>query len=162
MKKLIIVRHSKSSWKDFSISDFNRPLNKRGKADGSIMSKYLSKQIKKIDIMHCSSSVRTVETSKFFKSEILFGKIFYDDNLYHSSSNLILQLIKNYSEKYSSLLILAHNPGLTNLLNNLTKANLDNLPTTALAFIEFNCKHWKDICRGNSIIRDIKFPKQLK
>ena len=162
MKKLIIVRHSKSSWKDFSLSDFNRPLNKRGKTDGPIMSKYLSKQIKKIDIMHCSSSVRTVETSKFFKSEISFGKIFYDDNLYHSSSNLILELIKNYSEKYSSLLILAHNPGLTNLLNNLTKANLDNLPTAGLAFIEFNCKHWKDICRDNSIIRDIKFPKQLK
>ena len=47
MKKLIIVRHSKSSWKDFSLSDFNRPLNKRGKTDGPIMSKYLSKQIKK-------------------------------------------------------------------------------------------------------------------
>lgn len=162
MKKLIIVRHSKSSWKDFSLSDFNRPLNKRGKTDGPIMSKYLSKQIKKIDIMHCSSSVRTVETSKFFKYEISFGKIFYDDKLYHSSSNLILKLVKDYSEQFSSSLILAHNPGLTYLVNNLTNANLDNLPTTGLAFIEFNCRYWKDICADNSTIIDIKFPKQLK
>ena len=161
-KKLIIVRHSKSSWKDLSLDDFNRPLNKRGKEDGPIISNYLSKRVNIIDSLHSSSSVRTFETSKFFIQRIKFGKIKYDDNLYHSSSRSILTLIKNYSNEYSSVMVIAHNPGLTNLINQITNISLDNLPTTGLAEIDFNCDRWKDISAENSNLIDLKFPKQLK
>ena len=56
MKKLIVVRHSKSSWKDRSLSDFDRPLNKRGKRDGKKMSEFLSQYIKSVDLLLSSSS----------------------------------------------------------------------------------------------------------
>ena len=49
MKRLILIRHSKSSWKDLSLTDFNRPLNGRGKFDGPLMADYLKSKIKKID-----------------------------------------------------------------------------------------------------------------
>ena len=45
MKRLILIRHAKSSWKDMSLSDFDRPLNKRGMANGEFMSDLLSKKI---------------------------------------------------------------------------------------------------------------------
>ena len=70
MKKLIVVRHSKSSWKDRSLSDFDRPLNKRGKRDGKKMSKFLSKCIESIDLLLCSSSNRTILTSKYYKDSL--------------------------------------------------------------------------------------------
>ena len=161
-KKLIIVRHSKSSWKDLSLDDFNRPLNKRGKEDGPIISNYLSKKTNFIDFLHSSSSVRTFETSKFFTERIKFGKVKYDDNLYHSSSESILNLIKNYSNEYSSVLLIAHNPGLTHLINQITNISLDNLPTTGLAEIHFSCNKWNEISSKNSNLIDLKFPKQLK
>ena len=161
-KKLIIVRHSKSSWKDLSLDDFNRPLNKRGKEDGPIISNYLSKKTNFIDFLHSSSSVRTFETSKFFTERIKFGKVKYDDNLYHSSSESILNLIKNYSNKYSSVMLIAHNPGLTHLINQITNISLDNLPTTGLAEIHFSCNKWNEISSKNSNLIDLKFPKQLK
>ena len=161
-KKLIIVRHSKSSWKDLSLDDFNRPLNKRGKEDGPIISNYLSKKTNFIDFLHSSSSVRTFETSKFFTERIKFGKVKYDDSLYHSSSESILNLIKNYSNEYSSVMLIAHNPGLTHLINQITNISLDNLPTTGLAEIHFSCNKWNEISSKNSNLIDLKFPKQLK
>ena len=162
MKKIIVLRHSKSSWKDLSLRDFQRPLNKRGKFDGPIMSRYLSSKIKKIDFLHSSSSIRTFETSKFFISKIEFKNIKYDDNLYHVSAQSITNLIKNYSNKYNSAMIIAHNPGLTNFINLITNINLDNLPTTGIAIIDFDCEYWDNISIENSNLVDLKFPKQLK
>ena len=162
MKKLIIVRHSKSSWKDMSLSDFNRPLNGRGKSDGPLMADYLKSKINKIDYLHSSSSVRTFETSKYFINQIQFGKVEYDDSLYHSSATSILNMIMSYSDNYQSSMIIAHNPGLTNLINNITNISLDNLPTTGIAEIEFNCDRWSKISYENSDLVDLKFPKQLK
>ena len=162
MKKLIIIRHSKSSWKDLSLGDFHRPLNRRGKSDGPIMANFLSRKINKICFLHSSSSVRTFETSKFFIDRIKFDKIKYDYSLYHSSSFSILNLIRNYSDNFSSVAIIAHNPGLTNLINELTNIYIDNLPTTGIAEIDFNCLKWNDISSKNSNLIEIKFPKQLK
>ena len=162
MKKLIIVRHSKSSWKDLSLTDFNRPLNGRGKLDGPLMADYLKRKINKIDYLHSSSSLRTFETSKYFINQIQFEKIEYDDSLYHCSSSSILKMIMNYSEDYQSAMIIAHNPGLTNLINSITNILLDNLPTTGISEINFDCSEWNDISLQNSNLIDLKFPKQLK
>ena len=162
MKKLILIRHAKSSWKDMSLADFNRPLNGRGKSDGPLMASYLSNRFDNFDFLHSSSSIRTFETSKFFIEQIQFGEIQYDDSLYHCSSSSILEMIKNYSDDYQSAVIIAHNPGLTNLINNITTISLDNLPTTGIAEIEFNSNGWSDISCENSNLVDLKFPKQLK
>ena len=162
MKKLIIVRHSKSSWKDLSLTDFNRPLNRRGKFDGPLMADYLKRKINKIDYLHSSSSLRTFETSKYFINQIQFEKIEYDDSLYHCSSSSILKMIMNYSEDYQSAMIIAHNPGLTNLINSITNILLDNLPTTGIAEIIFDCSEWNNISLQNSNLIELKFPKQLK
>lgn len=145
-----------------SLTDFQRPLNSRGKSDAPLMANHLSVKINKIDYLHSSSSVRTFETSKFFINQIKFEKIEYDDSLYHSSSRSILNMIKNYSEEYQSAVIIAHNPGLTNFINELTNISLDNLPTTGVAEINFNCDNWKNISIENSTLIDLKFPKQLK
>lgn len=162
MKKIYILRHSKSSWEDLSLGDFHRPLNNRGKIDAPLISAYLRSRIHEIDFLHCSSSARTYETSKFFIDRIKFIDIKYDELLYHSSSSEIINNINCYDEKYNSAMIIAHNPGLTNLVNELTDLILDNLPTTGLVEINFDCEMWSDISLYNSTIVDIKFPKQLK
>ena len=162
MKKLILIRHSKSSWKDLSLTDYNRPINRRGKSDGLLMADYLQSKIDKIDYLHSSSSVRTFETSKYFIKKIQFGKVEYDGSLYHSSATSILNMISNYSENYQSVMIIAHNPGLTILINNITNISLDNLPTSGLAEIEFKINRWSNISYENSKLLDLKFPKQLK
>ena len=162
MKKIFVLRHSKSSWKDSSLGDFHRPLNSRGKTDAPMMSSYLSTRIDMIDFLHCSSAIRTYDTSKYFIERINFINIEYDESLYHSSALEIINNIKYYDEQYNSAMIIAHNPGLTNFINEITNIILDNLPTTALVEINFDCANWADISQDNSTVIDIKFPKQLK
>ena len=82
MKTLIIVRHSKSSWKNMNLSDYERPLNKRGKKDAEIMSTELLKKNILIDYLLSSSSKRTIITSKYFIDKIKLNQYEFFESLY--------------------------------------------------------------------------------
>ena len=162
MKTLIIIRHSKSSWKDYSLSDFDRPLNKRGKKDAKKMSLELSEKIKKVDLLLSSSSKRTTQTSNYFLDSIDVRSNIFSENLYHSSSDLIFDCVLKINNKYNKAIIVGHNPGLTNIVNKLTNLKLDNLPTSGIVIIVFDVVNWKKINYKLGLVEWIKFPKDLK
>ena len=162
MKTLIIIRHSKSSWKDHSLSDFDRPLNKRGIKDAKKMSFELSEKIKKVDLLLSSSSKRTTQTSNYFLDSINVRSNIFSENLYHSSSDLIFDCVLNINNKYNKVIIVGHNPGLTNIINKLTNLKLDNLPTSGIVIIVFDVDNWKNINYKSGLVKWIKFPKDLK
>lgn len=163
MKKLIIIRHCKSSWSDLNLNDFDRPLNNRGVQDGNLMSKELSKKIDKVDLLFSSSSKRTRLTADFFIEVINIKKINFMDELYHSSSENIINILKKISNTKKSVIVIGHNPGLTDLVNKLTSINLYNLPTCGVAIINLNIKNWDLINNFSEYdLEWMKFPKQLK
>ena len=162
MKTLIIISHSKSSWKNANLKDNERPLNKRGNNDARLISDFLSTIISNVDILHCSSSERTRETADYFIDKINFSNHIYDDDLYHISSENLLKIIRNYNNDIDSLMIIAHNPGLTNFVNLMTDLELWNLPTTGLVAINFNVDSWEMIDTNNGTVFCKKFPKELK
>ena len=163
MKKLIIIRHCKSSWSDLSLNDFDRPLNNRGVQDGNLMSKELSKKIDNVDLLISSSSKRTRLTADFFIELIKINKISFIDDLYHSSSENIINKLKKISNTHESIMVIGHNPGLTNLVNKLTSINLYNLPTCGVAIVNLNIKNWDLINNFSKYdLEWMKFPKQLK
>ena len=145
MKTLILLRHSKSSWDNLNLSDFDRPLNNRGNRDADMMSIKLSAELNKVDMMISSSSVRTKLTSDYFKSKIKFKNELFTDELYHASSKRIMSILEKVKPNINSLLILGHNPGLTEMVNCLTNHKLYNLPTTGVVIIKFNIKLWSRI-----------------
>ncbi len=164
MKKLIIIRHCKSSWLDPSLSDYERPLNKRGRNDGYKMSNELSKKIKHVDLLISSSSKRTKLTSNIFIDKININEIEYRDDFYHSSSENIISILEKINNSFKSVIIIGHNPGFTDLVNKLTNINLFNLPTTGVVIVNLNIKNWDQILTKNTgyEISWIKFPKELK
>ena len=163
MKKLIIIRHCKSSWSDLNLNDFDRPLNNRGIQDGNLMSKELLKKIDNVDLLISSSSKRTRLTADFFIESIKINKISFIDDLYHSSSENIINKLKKISNTHESIMLIGHNPGLTDLVNKLTSINLYNLPTCGVAIVNLNIKNW-DLIKNFSEydLEWMKFPKQLK
>ena len=163
MKKLIIIRHCKSSWSDLTLNDFDRPLNNRGVQDGNLMSKELSKKIDNVDLLISSSSKRTRLTADFFIKLIKINKISFIDDLYHSSSENIINKLKKISNTNESIMVIGHNPGLTDLVNKLTSINLYNLPTCGVAIVNLNIKNW-DLIKNfyKYDLEWMKFPKQLK
>ena len=162
MKSLIIVRHCKSSWADLSLSDFDRPLNKRGNIDGELMSNYLREKEKKIDKLILSTSKRTRLTSKYFTEKIHFDSISYIDELYHASYSDIINIISKVENNFNSIMVIGHNPGLTELINQYTMINIYNLPTTGVVKVEFKENKWKRITENKGKIIYKKFPKELK
>ena len=129
---LYLLRHAKSSWESYE-DDHDRVLSERGRNDASTLGEYLHKNNINFENTLCSSSQRTRETISIINtvSPHSIDEINYLDSLYHASSNKIKGIIQNYSNK--SLLIVGHNPGVSELISDLLKSNFVDYPTCVFA-----------------------------
>ncbi len=139
------MRHAKSSWKNKDLEDYQRPLNKRGKRDASFMGKVLKKRGVFFDIIISSSAKRAYQSAKRVAKEIEYDKkILKDKKLYLISFEEFLDYIKNLDDKYTSVLIIGHNPGISKLFSYLTGKE-SKMPTAAIGALEFKGDSWRDI-----------------
>ncbi len=163
MKTLYLVRHAKSSWKQPELSDFERPLNKRGKNDAPFMGKLLSDKEINPELVISSPAKRASATAKIIASEINFPKeeIVLDENIYEASGRRLLEIISKTEEKYSSVMLFGHNPGLTVLHNNLSDHFIDNIPTCGVVALEFRTS-WKEIELNSAEFLFFEYPKKHK
>ncbi len=136
-KKLYLVRHAKSSWKDFSIKDFDRPLNKRGKNDAPIMAKLIAKMGVSPDIILSSPAKRAKCTAEYF-SEELGKKLHFEESIYEASPSQLFALIKEVFKDHDKVMVVGHNPSLTALSNKLLcDQKIENIPTTGIIALDF-------------------------
>ena len=163
MKRIFIVRHAKSDWRDQSLVDFDRPLSKRGKMDAPIMGELLNEKIVHPDLIISSPAKRAKKTATIVAAKIGYSEkiILLNEELYEASSNTLLKLLKNIDEKYGTVMLFGHNPGLTLLNNYLSDNYIENIPTCGIVALEFDGK-WneldKQICKNLFFI----FPKLYK
>ncbi len=145
MKRLYLMRHAKSSWKNKDLEDYQRPLNKRGKRDASFMGKVLKKRGVFFDIIISSSAKRAYQSAKRVAKEIGYDKkILKDKKLYLISFEEFLDYIKNLDDKYKSVLIIGHNPDISKLFSYLTGKE-SKMPTAAVGALKFKGDRWRDI-----------------
>ena len=163
MKKLIIIRHSKSSWIDPSLDDINRPLNDRGLKDAPFMAKVVAQKDIFPDFIISSPSLRTKLTLKFFIDELNYDKeIAYEKKIYEAPMENILEVVKNIDNKYEIVFLFGHNPGLNEFVNFISDANIENIPTSGMIELGFYTKSWKDISKKNSKFICFEYPKKFK
>lgn len=161
MRKIILLRHAKSSWKDASLDDFDRPLNNRGKRDAPHMANRLFKRGVEVDLIISSSARRTSDTAKIFKDKLGFkSEIIFEDKLYEASAQEILKIIHKIEEKYNSILIVCHNPGITNLSNDLSDYFIDNIPTTGAVGFSFD-GNWNELQNNSCKLIFFDYPKKI-
>lgn len=139
MKTLHLIRHAKSSWDYPHLSDHQRPLNKRGNKDAALMAGALFNAGIQFPAIYCSSATRAQQTIQGIYDNWP-GQAFnwqVDEALYEfSESNLKNWLNKAFQYK-NELMVVSHNPSLTNLINSLCRSDLYNFPTCAYAQIRF-------------------------
>jgi phosphohistidine phosphatase len=160
MKTLYLARHAKSYWKDQSIPDFDRPLNSRGKRDAPFMGEVLNDKKIKPDLIISSPAKRTKKTAIEIAEKIRYPekKILYNEDLYEASSNTILKLIRKIDENYGSVMIFAHNPGLTMLNNHISDHYIDNIPTCGVVALQLD-KKWIDLEKNKCKFLFFEYPK---
>lgn len=154
MKRVIYIRHAKSSWADIGIVDKNRKLNDRGNRDAPIMASILGEILNKKNInvneILCSSSKRTSLTIDYFlKNGFENIPVRYEDKLYHASLNDLIEQAYGTDENYSTIIICAHNPGLTYLAYEVG-IDTDNIPTCGIFECIYNCEKWNQISLENA------------
>ena len=188
MKALYILRHAKSSWKDASLADHDRPLNGRGRRAAKVMGGYMDGYMASMgaapDLVLCSSAARTRETMDIVQGnapQTIGGdnvKTEFDEGLYHAAPMELLGRLQGLPDHIGAVLLIGHNPGLERLALGLTGEQADcvaedipgegflgrmaiKFPTAALAILEAEIESWRDLKAGGALLRQFIRPKDL-
>ena len=143
-KKLFLMRHAKSDWADSSLSDNERPLNARGRASAPLMARWIQSHQSIPDVVLCSTAIRTRQTLGLLIENWSSGSpdIHFLDELYLATAASILSIASKHAER-SALLVLGHNPGMSDLASYLAQSPVD-MPTGAIAILESTTRNWPD------------------
>lgn len=161
MKTLVLVRHAKSSW-DHDVSDLKRPLDKRGVTDAHLLSKAFATYNFQPDAVFSSPAIRAFTTCGIFMETLKLAQdlVVIEDQLYDFGGDQVRRFLKSLDDALDNVMIFGHNHAFTTLVNSFGDVDLDNLPTTGLAMIEFKTPHWHQINRGTT--KMILRPKDFK
>ncbi len=161
MKILYLLRHAKSSWASPDTRDFDRPLNERGFEDAPEMGARLKERQARIDLVVSSPALRALTTATIVCDTlgIATDAIQQDRQIYLAGSPKLLQLISLFDDRAESAMLVAHNPALTDLANDLAHASIDNIPTSGLVTIELSIEHWYEVQFGHARLLNFDFPK---
>ena len=161
MKTLILIRHAKSSWADPEQSDFDRPLNERGRRDAPVMAQRLLEKNYKIDAILYSSSVRTTETMHVFRAvlDIDIKKCLAINELYHAPLFQLQETVSLINNTCETVILIGHNPGITAFANSFTKVQTDNLPTCAIFAVRADINAWEEFKNAKKEFLFFDYPK---
>ena len=164
MKKIYLMRHAKSSWKN-PFPDHNRPLNKRGKRAAKAVGKALKKRGVDFDRILCSSAKRAVSTARRLLKAMKSDKahLCLDPRLYTDDAGQILERIRALDDESASVLIIGHNPALSDCAVLLSGADrFAWLPTGALVGLAFDTDTWNDLDVEKGEVILTLFPRELE
>jgi len=144
MKTLLLLRHAKSSWRDTSIDDYERPLNKRGKKDAPRIGQLLRDEALIPDLILSSAARRCRKTTEeVTKNSGYRGETRLLGELYEADGNKLRECISRLDDNVNRVLLVGHNPGLEHLLDSLVEGHTP-LPTAAMAHLELQIESWRD------------------
>jgi phosphohistidine phosphatase len=145
MKNLLLMRHAKSSWKDDSLEDHERPLKKRGRKDSIRMARVIADNNLTPDLILSSTAVRARETVEILAKELAYsGQILFSDELYMGEPQDFVSALGEISDDPNTVMIVAHNPGLEAYLQ-IIDGEIESVPTACLGHLVLVLDAWQDI-----------------
>ncbi len=162
MKILTLVRHAKSSWSDSNLSDRQRPLNKRGKNDAPVMGRRIAEHGIRPSLIVCSPAKRAWSTAKLIAREISYPIEFLqrEDGLYLASLDEFLDVLVAQDKGFNSIMVVGHNPGITDFANFLSPGLTQNLPTAGVVCVQIDQDHWNLYERPKTQLLVHDYPKK--
>lgn len=169
MRTLSVLRHAKSSWDDPVETDFDRPLNGRGRRAAVRMGRYLRDSGLRFDRVMASPALRVRQTIEGVEEG--YGRrlnALFDKRIYMASSATLLEIAQETEDDVEHLLLIGHNPGLEDLVlatardgDRLRGEVLIKYPTAALATLEFGADRWADVAEGGAAVARFVRPRDL-
>ena len=143
------------------MSDSERPLNERGKKDAPEMAKRLRKRGLKIDAFVSSPAERALRTARYFAKEFDEKKddILVEKALYAAMPAQFEQVVATLKDKFDTVALFSHNPGMTDYVNTLCAVRTDNMPTCGAFAVQADVKSWADFAKAEKAFLFFDYPK---
>jgi phosphohistidine phosphatase len=147
MKTLYLIRHGKSSWDSPSQKDHERTLLEKGIQRTQKVARFMAEKGVAPDLIISSHAVRAYETAKIIASFLNYPekKIRIEEDLYFNGMSAMENLIFSMDDDVDQLMLVGHNPDMTDFVNLFINPKIFNLPTTGSACFRFNIANWNDI-----------------
>jgi phosphohistidine phosphatase len=151
LKTLHVVRHAKSSWDYDNTADIDRTLKPKGIKSAYEISRKLKLGSLIPEKIITSPANRALHTASIFARVVglPLGQVEISSALYESTAKKILDVIQNLDDHCNSVMIVGHNPDLTDLVNRFIKVPMDSIPTAGVVTLTFSVSEWKKIDRSN-------------
>ena len=162
MKTIYFVRHAKSSWKDPSLRDFDRPLNKRGFRDAPFMATLAKSKGARPGLIVSSPANRALTTATFFAKELGIepDDIQQRPEIYEAFPDQVLAIVRSLPDEVGEVFVFGHNPTFTSLANQFTKDPIDNVPTCGIVRLVSTADEWQNLDTDNTRLTAFHYPKQ--
>ncbi len=162
MRTLYLLRHAKSSWKDETLADFERPLNGRGEKACETMARFIQKENCEFDLMVSSTAVRARETIELVRQIAkLRTELRYDERIYEATAGRLLEVISQLDNDRKSVLLVGHNPGMEDLQHMLTR-EIRDFSNVTLAKIKLKISKCSESIDNDGALEWIVRPKELE
>jgi len=139
MTTLVLVRHAKSDWGDPGLDDHDRPLNDRGLRDAPAAAQRLAATGLRLDALLSSTALRARTTAGFFGAA-LGRDPELDEQLYGAPARTVLSAA--VARGADTVMVVAHDPGMTVLAERLSDGGIGHMPTCAVATFRWATDDW--------------------
>jgi phosphohistidine phosphatase len=171
VKRLYLLRHAKSSWKEPGLADRDRPLARRGRRAARAMGRHLAASGLQPDLVLCSPARRTVETLDRVRPHLCaVGEARLAPGLYGASAEGIVDLLRSVSNAVDDLLVVGHEPALSELAalvairdeSSAWERLRQKFPTGACAEIHLSVTEWRSLAPGCGRLERFSTPRDLE
>jgi len=162
MKEICLVRHAKSSWKYPKLDDFERPLNNRGRKNAPFMGKMVHQSGFFPNLIIASPASRAAMTARLFAVEINYSldNIRYLAPIYESEEIDLIRILERLDDNLDKVMLIGHNPSLTDLANRLGNYPISNIPTSGVCSVALDITSWSEINKTSGRLKYFDFPKK--
>jgi len=175
MRRLLLLRHAKSSWEQSGLDDMSRPLAARGRSAAPLIGRHISGYGLIPDLVVCSSAERARQTLELVHAEWDDGvdektpRVEMRAALYLAAPSDMLAMLRRLDDGIKTVMLVGHNPGMGMLAMRLAakgdprgmKTMARNFPTAALAVLDLEIASWRALDPGCGYLQSFIRPKDL-
>lgn len=163
-RRLICVRHAKSAWDTPDLNDRQRPLNARGKRDAPEMGRRLAGRGVVPDAILSSPAERACATALAMAAELGFSanNVVESANLYFCGPEAMLDAIRALDDHWRTVMLVAHNPDISDFISRLAGIDMEEVPTCAVADMAIAAKSWAAVDYGLAKLLEFDYPKNRR
>lgn len=160
-KELFLVRHAEADATNFDIKDIERPLTSDGEIDASKLGKMMAELLGTPDLILSSTAIRTRTTTALIGEQLGYDPVNVDylEDLYESSTRILLRVINELEDKNNNVVIVAHNPAITYLAEYVSGGVIGNVSPAGLVQLKFKGS-WAEVSQNNMDL--VKYHKPIR